>query len=93
MIELDEPVVLPQDLEYARCTCLDRARIALEQTGQHTCAAVMGELQEKFDVMARCYGLDSNKPVDVMRSMEKTIDQVVFPWILEHGGFSGDPEG
>ena len=36
MIELDEPVVLPQDLEYARCTCslclafLDRARIASE---------------------------------------------------------------
>ena len=75
MIELDEPVVLPQDLEYARCTCLDRARIALEQTGQVHCAGVMGELQSLVDAIAAEYDLDSNRPVEVLLD---TLDYYVL---------------
>ena len=52
--------------EEARCTCLDRARLALEQTGQHWCAGVMGELQSLVDDIAKEYDLDSNKPLEVL---------------------------
>ena len=47
MIELDEP-----DVQYLRCTCLDRARIALEASGQHHCAGVVGRLQIQFNELA-----------------------------------------
>lgn len=60
MIELDESVVLPQDLEYARCTCLDRARIALEQTGQHHCAMYCGQLQD--EITAACEDIGGFTP-------------------------------
>jgi len=52
--------------EEARCTCLDRARIALEQTGQHWCAGVMGQLQIEFDKAAYEFGLDSNRPLEIL---------------------------
>lgn len=61
--------------EEMRCTCLDRARIALEQTGQIHCAGVMRELQERFDVLAREFNelgipgsrvLDPNKPCEIL---------------------------
>jgi hypothetical protein len=48
--------------EEVRCTCLDRARIALEQTGQHHCAMVMGGLQKDFDALAKRFYMDSNQP-------------------------------
>lgn len=60
-IELDE-----EEAEYVRCTCLDRARIALEQTGQHHCAMQMGELQKKFDVIAEEWQLDPNMPNKIL---------------------------
>ena len=69
MIELDEPVVLPQGLEYARCTCLDRARIALEQSGQHWCAGVMGDLQARFNELAEEYELNPNDPVGILKAL------------------------
>ena len=50
MIELDEP-----DVFYARCTCLDRARVALEASGQHHCASVVGRLQIQFNELADAY--------------------------------------
>ena len=85
MIELDESVVLPQDLEYARratedgdesmkqelhrCTCLDRARIALEQTGQVHCAGVMRDLQEEFNYAGNAIGVDPNRPIRILRDL------------------------
>ena len=64
MIELDE-----MKDELARCTCLDRARIALNQTGQHHCARVMGELQEIFDSLAYEYEMDPNDPCGILRGL------------------------
>jgi hypothetical protein len=61
--------------EFLRCTCLDRARIALEQTGQHHCAGVMRELQEVIDdiciTLEHTEGiiLDPNKPVAVLQEL------------------------
>ena len=80
MIELDEPVVLPQDLEFARCTCLDRARIALEQTGQHHCAGVMGELQEEFDYICKFMETDPNDPIWAMREICEYLKEEIREW-------------
>ena len=55
--------------EFARCTCLDRARLALEQSGQVHCAGVMGELQRLFDGLADEYEMDPNRPCDIIRSI------------------------
>jgi hypothetical protein len=55
--------------EEARCTCLDRARIALEQTGQHHCAGVMKELQDHFDAFCSDALIDPNDPVLALQSM------------------------
>ena len=63
MIELDEA---ESEGEYLRCTCLDRARLALEQTGQITCAGVMKELQSLVNDISKEYNLDSNKPLEVL---------------------------
>ena len=88
MIDLDDT-----NVEYVRCTCLDRARIALRQTGQHHCAEQMGLLQERFDNIAQCYKLDEGKPVEILDALLETIDQIMFPWILEHGGFDDEAQG
>jgi len=64
MIELDE-----KEAEFARCTCLDRARMALEQSGQHWCAGVMGDLQERFNELAEEYELDPNDPNGILRAL------------------------
>jgi len=61
MIEEDDT-----NVEYVRCTCLDRARIALRQTGQHHCAEQMGLLQKEFDDAAEEFDLDPSKPLEIM---------------------------
>ena len=62
MIEEDDT-----NVEYVRCTCLDRARIALRQTGQHHCAQQMEELQKRFDILPEAWvGYDPSKPVECM---------------------------
>lgn len=71
MIEFDE-----DDVAYARCTCLDRARIALEQTGQVHCAGVMGELQKQMDHLATWfygpdYVIDPNDPVGAIEVLRR----------------------
>ena len=63
-IELDEV-----ESEYARCTCLDRARIALERSGQHTCAWMMKNLQDRFDELAEEYEMDSADPLGMLRNL------------------------
>ena len=64
MIELDE---FEGDPEFVRCTCLDRGRIALLQSGQVHCAMILGKLQLAIDDVAECYGFNANKPVEVVR--------------------------
>lgn len=64
-IELDE-----EEAEYARCTCLDRARIALEQTGQVTCAIAMKNLQCTVKSVADEIGReDIHSPVLVIEDL------------------------
>ena len=55
--------------EYARCTCLDRACIALNQSGQIHCAGVMRQLQEMFDSLAYEYEMDPNDPCGILRGI------------------------
>lgn len=55
--------------EYARSTCLDRARIALLATGQVHCGMVMKGLQERFDEIGEHMGIDSNKPGQILDEM------------------------
>lgn len=63
----DVNTLVPPWVEYARCTCLDRARMALEQTGQHHCALQMSELQQRFDIFPEAWvGYDPNKPVEIL---------------------------
>jgi len=64
MIELDPDS--EENSEFARCTCLDRARIALEQTGQVHCAGVMKELQDLVDRGAKMLDKDPNRPIEVV---------------------------
>ena len=67
MIELDEP-----DVQYLRCTCLDRARIALENSGQHHCASVVGRLQIQFNELAEAYnGWSPDKPCVILDDIIK----------------------
>ena len=67
MIELDEA---ESENEWVRCTCLDRGRIALQQTGQHHCAMILGKLQKAFEDVAAYNGLNSNRPVEILRYLE-----------------------
>ena len=58
--------------EEMRCTyltCLDRARIALEQIGQHTCAGVMRELQEEINKISVLVDVDANDPVMLLMDL------------------------
>ena len=55
--------------ETMRVTCLDRARVALEQTGQQHCASVMKSLQEAINDASELTGLDSNLPVKIVRDL------------------------
>jgi len=64
MIELDDT-----NVEYVRCTCLDRARIALRQTGQHHCAEQMEELQEEFNTAANYLHMDPSRPCGIMNRL------------------------
>ena len=63
-VDLDE-----KEAEYVCCTCLDRARIALEQSGQHHCAGVLGQLQDMFDGLAEEYEMDPNDPCSILRGI------------------------
>lgn len=62
MIELDEEVKI-----VPIATCLDRAKVALEQTGQHHCAMICYKLQEAISEIAEDFGLNPNKPVEIVR--------------------------
>ena len=64
MIELDDT-----NVEYVRCTCLDRARIALRQTGQHHCAQQMEELQECFDAAGDRFNISPAQPLEIMEKL------------------------
>ena len=59
--------------DYLRCTCLDRARIALEQTGQHHCAAQMGLLQEAIDDAAELLEWEPNQPVEIVDDLMSAV--------------------
>ena len=74
MIELDDT-----NAEYVRCTCLDRARIALEQTGQHHCALQMKNLQDEFDWFAVRLGVDPSDPVGVLQEIYEYMREYFRP--------------
>ena len=59
--------------EYLRSTCLDRARVALEQTGQHHCAAQMGLLQKAIDAAAELLVWDSHRPVEIVKDLVSAV--------------------
>ena len=60
-IELDE-----DNAEYVRVTCLDRAKLALEQTGQLHCSQIMERLQIQFNELSDVAGGDPNKPYEML---------------------------
>ena len=60
--------------EYLRCTCLDRARIALEQTAQYHCAAQMDLLQAAIDVASEFTELDSSHPVEIVYDLVRAVE-------------------
>ena len=64
MIELDDT-----NVEYIRCTCLDRARIALQNSGQHTCAEQMEELQECIDAAGDRFNISPAQPLEIMEKL------------------------
>ena len=53
-------------VETARVTCLDRARLALEGTGQITCSHIMKRLQIQFDELSDLAGGDPYKPCEML---------------------------
>ena len=53
--------------EITIATCIDRARIALEETGQIHCSHVMYSLQSALEEIAEANGLNPNKPVAIVR--------------------------
>ena len=59
--------------EYLRSTCIDRARVALEQTGQHHCAHVLWELQSAIDAAAELTEIDSNSPVEIVKDLVSCV--------------------
>jgi len=67
------PSTIELDEEYVRVTCIDRARIALEQTGQVHCSQIMGRLQLQFNEMAEYMHADPNKPC-------KILDMIMKEW-------------
>ena len=76
MIETAE--VLPAEsmdelFEHARCTCLDRGAIELENSGQHHCAMVLRDLQSAFDEVDKVLRLDPAKPVRAVYEMLDAI--------------------
>lgn len=75
MIELDEP-----DVQYLRCTCLDRARIALQNSGQHHCAGVVGMLQEEFNYICELMEVSSADPVHAMHQMFEYMSEYIREW-------------
>ena len=67
MIELDDT-----NVEYVRCTCLDRARIVLRQTGQYHCAEQMGEVQKMLDEI--CDYMDYPDPSHPTLVLQRLFD-------------------
>ena len=59
--------------EYLRVTCLDRARIALEDTGQHHCALIMKQLQRAIDDAAFLLEWDANQPVEIVDDLVSSV--------------------
>ena len=55
--------------EIPIATCLDRARIALEQTGQIHCAMQMGELQKLITGVAYLMEYDPNDPIRILQDL------------------------
>ena len=75
--------------EIVRCTYLDRARIALEKTGQVHAAWQVQELQWVIDEIASDWGLNPNKPVEIVRWLMACHDEYddlkdVFRKLDEH---------
>ena len=70
-------------IEQARCTCLDRGAIALEETGQHHCAMVLGDLQSAFDEVDKVLRLDPSKPVQAVYEM---LDAIMTIQVFDEGG-------
>jgi len=72
--------------EYARCTCLDRGAIALEETGQHHCAMVLRDLQAAFDEVDKVLRLNPARPVQAVYEMLDAIMTIkVFDDEDNHG--------
>lgn len=85
----------PCEPEFARCTCLDRARIALEQTGQHHCAGVMKDLQHVINVIADDFYLDANKPVEIVNWLAESLvelQEAIKP-VLDLDNYNDDSNG
>ena len=59
--------------EYVRVTCLDRARIALEDTGQHHCAMIMGQLQRAIDDASELLKWNPNQPVEIVDDLVSSV--------------------
>jgi len=86
MIETAE--ILPAEsmdelFEHARCTCLDRGAIALEETGQHHCAMVLRDLQAAFDEVDRVLRLNPAKTVQAVYEM---LDAIMTVRVFDEGG-------
>ncbi len=79
MIELDEP-----NVEYVRCTCLDRARVALRHSQQYHCAAQMGKLQEEFDYICHLMQVSPADPVAAMHEICEYMKEYIREWEHEN---------
>jgi len=90
MIEEDDT-----NVEYVRCTCLDRARIALRQTGQHHCAEQMKMLQHVIDEAAEDFMLDSSKPVEIFNWLLASVEELqgAIKPILDLENYDDDSNG
>ena len=69
MIELDET-----NVEYVRCTCVDRAVVALRQSGQIHCSAILERLQIQFDELSELRShWDPSKPCAMLDDLIKEL--------------------
>jgi len=73
--------------EYARCTCLDRGAIALEETGQHHCAMVLRDLQAAFDEVDKVLRLNPARPVQAVYEM---LDAIMTIKVFDDEGGDND---
>ena len=70
------------DYEELSCTCLDRAEIALRQTGQHHCALMVRELSEEFTAISKKLDMNPYRVVDLFRLLIEWTGADGLPEVL-----------